>query len=125
MMKQSLIGDEVLFFQHLLKVFKRFTFILEGQKFERLVSKRKNVQECYLFDGDVFLKEGGEVFEMRSPLFAFIQSTGVVTTITLVTTVMMIKMMVIYIEHLGQLCQQQQTKFRRCVYEIFTVLKVF
>ena len=34
--------------------------------------------------------EGGEVFEMRSPLFAFIQSTGVVTTITWVTTVMMI-----------------------------------
>ena len=39
--------------------------------------------------GDVFQREGGEVFEMRSPLFAFIQSTGVVTTITLVTTVRM------------------------------------
>ena len=45
--------------------------------------------------GDVFQREGGEVFEMRSPLFAFIQSTGVVTTITWVTTVMMINMMTI------------------------------
>ena len=53
--------------------------------------------------GDVFQREGGEVFEMRSPLFAFIQSTGVVTTITLVTTVrtmMIIKLIYIMMQFL-------------------------
>ena len=100
-------------------------FHFGGSKtFQRLDVKQMSNNVISLI-GDVFQRECGEVFEMRSPLFAFIQSTGVVTTITLVTTVMKIKMMVIYIEHLGQLCQQQQTKFRRCVYEIFTVLKVF
>ena len=70
-------------------------FDFGGSKtFQRLVVKQMTKNVISLI-GD----EGGEVFEMRSPLFAFIQSTRVVTTITLVTTVMMIKMMAIYIEH--------------------------
>ena len=75
-------------------------FHFGGSKtFQRLDVKQMSNNVISLI-GDVFQREGGEVFEMRSPLFAFIQSTGVVTTITLVTTVrmmMIIKLIYIYI----------------------------
>ena len=64
-------------------------FYFGGSKtFQRLLVKQMTKNVISLI-GNVFQREGGEVFEMRSPLFAFIQSTGVVTTITWVTTVMM------------------------------------
>ena len=77
-------------------------FHFGGSKtFQRLDVKQMSKNVISLI-GDVFQREGGEVFEMRSPLFAFIQSTGVVTTITLVTIVKM--MMIIKLIYIMMQC---------------------